>query len=435
MSEKQGQRPLPDSFTPTKNTTRERDPSAVRRSRALTNQKRQLFREALDMLHEEHDAQVLRDIGIDDVHLWRTCAVRRFKGMEGEALKERMLVSMRFEVLRRRTLTRSAPPQAPPPIRTPMVRADQVRVLGPMQDEDVQRIINMVRTASTTIPMDPTPEEVERIFLSKGLGESGRRCNVCEENRGKFVRFSKKCKHEMCSVCCDQWIRPNTTVNGARCPGCLAERSSSSSDAQPPPEPNIVDPHVLFGGSVDGSDRNRVVFSSMQVPHLQAELDSSGEQGERRAHRCPSCMTVSNTWTSIRRCLNPSCAMEFCTKCDSEVCLDSGDMHTSGRCVPVVEETRSILEGEGLTQCGRCGTPIFHAVHHGCHHIRCPNCAHEMCHSCGRPFKHPDCKCPLFCRGDFECRCATKCPECQSGTKCTHCDGLCGSCLANRYRS
>jgi hypothetical protein len=148
--------------------------------------------------------------------------------------------------------------------------------------------------------------------------------------------------------------------------------------------------------------------------------------------KCPACMTISERSSVIRRCYNPRCAIEFCSKCETTISEDCDcTRHIRGGCAATVAETKQILSGKGLAACLKCMTPLWHAQHHGCHHVKCPNCGQEQCHSCGRTYKHPDCKCPIFCRPDFACKCSDSCPECTIA-KCKHCDGYCPTCVSKR---
>jgi hypothetical protein len=104
-----------------------------------------------------------------------------------------------------------------------------------------------------------------------------------------------------------------------------------------------------------------------------------------------------------------------------------------GSCTVIAEETAKIASGEGFTSCPKCTAKVWHASCHGCHCVKCPMCTLKFCHACSVPYNDrlANCKCPIFCREEFSCKCAKKCPECEK-TKCEHCDGTCENCLSNR---
>jgi hypothetical protein len=281
-----------------------------------------------------------------------------------------------------------------------------------------------------------TADDIERLFVSRGLGHSGKSpktCKICLERKDKFIRFSRDCEHDACADCSYAWMKANTLADGARCPGCMYEKASS---------PSYADPTVMLGKKL-GDSYDSIAFASFQIPKLQQALDAmvpssnaAGAFAPPPVGRCPSCSTVSSGGANcLRQCPNPRCAVTFCLRCDGIIDGDKAlkQRHLDAGCATLVAETREIASGEGLSHCTKCGTALWHAVGHGCHHVKCITCGHEQCHACGRPYKHPDCKCPLFCRPDFACRCAKTCPECDAGPKpCTHCTGHCPSCAARR---
>lgn len=289
-------------------------------------------------------------------------------------------------------------------------------------------------------------EHIERQFETLGFGQSGRQCPVCMEPRSKWVRFSYECKHDMCIQCAQEWLKQNKRPGGVQCPGCIAEHAIT---------PKQVDPVAFFGVNNVGSDYQSMLFTSMQIPVLQGELDAycmihivqsssnSSSTSLGVQSRCPKCLSVHSSQNSIIRCHNPKCAVEYCGKCESSLCYDSEESmkvlrgkHLSRACSASIAETRQILDGPGLVPCSKCMTPLWHARHHGCHHVKCPNCGHEMCHCCGRDYRHPDCKCPIFCRNDYKCNCDPDCPECKTTKRrCVHCDGHCSTCMNNTSTS
>ena len=377
--------------------------------------------------------------------LWRICVAHKFRGFDPndqEAIRH-METRVRTEIIgkesREASATQPRPIPLPPPVRPPPPPLQQQpnaptfilppRVLQP-QPPPPPIPVNPMALADNM-----TPEEIEQAFVTRGLGESGKQCSVCLESKSKWTRFSWDCEHDMCLPCTDLWVKTNLNAVGSRCPGCVAEKATN---------PRAADPRTMFG-KMCGSDHHKTVFASFQIPLLQNEIErfeasmassssstpSPTTNISNIVHKCPLCMTLSVKSGTIRRCHNPRCAAEFCTKCDSAI-EDGGERikskHIRGECSAMVAEVKKILSEKGLTPCGKCSTPLWHARCHGCHHIKCPNCGHEQCHSCGRPHKHPDCKCPVFCRPDFPCNCSSTCPECIK-SKCVHCTGYCTTCL------
>ena len=275
---------------------------------------------------------------------------------------------------------------------------------------------------------------IERAFAIRGVGQAGRACPVCCEVRGKFARFSKGCAHEYCAECVARWVRRNAAPAGALCPGCVADKAAV---------PRYVDPCVVFGdGKGIAAAAERVSFSSFQLPSLQGELDaepataivgvSSPLPPVPIAGRCPLCMTLAPSGkNSLRRCQNPRCAAVYCVACESAV--EEHAPHLRGACSLLSAETKKLAGDRGMSSCPKCGTAVWHARRHGCHHVRCPTCATEFCHACGLPRGDANCACPLFCGADFACRCAAHCPECASAVPpCAHCEGMCADCIGKR---
>ena len=300
--------------------------------------------------------------------------------------------------------------------------------------------------AESGVPDGLSTEDVERLFALKGVGESGSKCPVCEEPRTTLVRMSRGCSHAMCAECCESFVNYNTLKEGARCFGCVADAPKSGAAASAAtvvdsaavaagPKIMYVDPRLLFDGKVDTF--RKVSFSSFQIPKLQAELDEmEPKTQEQQSGTCPLCGTVSMTGrTLLRRCANPRCCVEFCVNCCTALDkIEDRTKHLTRACTEMAAEASGLAANPGMTPCSKCGTPLFHAQGHGCHHVKCSTCSHEMCHNCGKQWTVPQsCSCPLYCRSDFKCRCAYMCPECRDGDKpCVHCLGSCPSCLARK---
>jgi hypothetical protein len=269
------------------------------------------------------------------------------------------------------------------------------------------------------------PEKIEAMFKTRGLGESGSMCPICLEPKKRHVAFSRECGHGCCLECCDQWIRHNSLASGGACPGCLKDAGKRT----------LVDPALLYGRQL-GESRDRVVFASFQIPLLQRELDEAHADKDGAAvAKCPACMSISSGRSVLRRCGNPRCAIEFCAQCDSAVDGSAAlrAKHLTRECSRISAESSAIASATGFVRCRQCGTSLWHARGHGCHHVKCPECSCEQCHSCGRAHRDPECRCPIYCNPNFKCRCADACPECAAGSRpCQHCLGGCESCLKRR---
>lgn len=432
-----GVRPLPASF------------SATTAARNATETKRRLARAAWNEVLAEYGEARLASVGIYNFdHVWRSAICYRFRTSANDPqIANLVRNAVRSYVAAKFIAAPSHPVAVPaatpaqaqplPPIRPPPPPGP-APAPPPPPPPAADAPLTAQMFPPGVLPDSATPEEIERLFASRGLGESGPVCPVCLESRSNQVRFSWLCDHEMCPSCAESWIKVNTVASGARCPGCMSGTHNRS----------VADPRVLFGEGGMRLRYDRAIFASFQLPHLALEI--ARVQAEQRPPassssssdsnpvisvmaKCPECMTVAGTGPTeqiLHRCMNPRCAAVYCVCCDSVLGAPSPAIvakHVSRSCAGSVAETRNIASGPGLTPCGRCGTPLFHAKRHGCHHVTCPTCRHEQCHACGRPHKHPDCKCPIFCSPGFVCRCADSCPECLT-TRCVHCDGSCAHC-------
>ena len=310
-------------------------------------------------------------------------------------------------------------------------------------------------------------EAIERMFEARGIGESGPTCPVCMEPKRKWTRFSTDCDHSLCIECAEDWMKANILASGAKCPGCVADGGPHRPATGVAKIHRFADPIVMFGKDLTKA-HDRVTFASMQIPHLQGELDALTLDNDLRAPedrppqplaptkssdmistssakpdrvsqsktigRCPSCGTVSSGGINcLRRCHNPRCATEYCIECDTVIIgcnEEQKKKHTSGACKVIAEETKKIFSGEGFAPCETCGTQLYHARGHGCHHVKCPTCNHEQCHSCGKEYIRGSatCRCPIFCTNTFKCKCAQICPECET-SRCVHCSGMCIACI------
>lgn len=298
---------------------------------------------------------------------------------------------------------------------------------------------------------DMSPAVVGKVFEILGLGESGEMCSVCMEPRTSWANFTKNCTHAFCTACAIEWAKLNVSAIGAPCPFCVKNGV--------PGDKCIADPVSMFSRTLLKQTAALIPFSAAQIPPLQRALDAkfSGvgagtsvnagadalaltpAQVQARtvtlSGRCPECSTVSTHGNDfIRRCHNPICASEFCLKCNCALAAtELHAKHIDGTCINVAEEVKTLVKGEGLTPCPGCGSQIWHAVGHACHVVKCPVCAFKFCHACGTPCDQGSdhaskCSCPIFCGGNFKCRCAKACPECLI-KKCEHCNGGCPTCL------
>lgn len=375
--------------------------------------------------------------------------------MAAIAQRERVAAEARWAAARIRPDAHApagAPPlptQPPPPLvglAAAVARAAEAAVAdiaharaGP-NDDRVRRAVDAVADVirrnqmdERGLPDDTSIEVIERLFAEKGFGESGPKCPICEDTKSHLFRMSYGCSHEMCGECGGSYIKINMTKEGLRCPGCITEARNT-----PGYVPKYIDPRIVLCGKIESF--KQISFSSFQIPKLQEELDMMEPKTATPQHgSCPLCNTVSMTGSTVlRRCFNPRCCAEFCVNCGTTIGGSAEDRrrHLTMACTEMAVEAKSLAAKPGMVPCTRCGTPLFHAKNHACHHVKCPNCSFEMCHSCGTEWGNPQkCKCPLFCKSDFKCRCAEECDECKSGTKpCVHCNGSCKCCMERTLR-
>lgn len=281
----------------------------------------------------------------------------------------------------------------------------------------VHRPINAGDALPDGVPIDV----IERMFASKEAESKGALCPICMEHRSSLVRMNHGCTHAICTSCCERFTSMNILKDGVKCTGCASSGGSL-----------YVDPRLVFDGKIDTF--RKASFASFQIPKLQGELDSlEPKLTEPKGGICPLCGTLSPSGLSaLRRCLNPRCCAEFCVNCGASLAggADARKRHVTGACLEMAVETKVLADKPGMTPCAKCGTPLFHAKGHGCHHVKCSSCAFEMCHCCGKPWTPSrSCGCMLFCAVGVKCRCADECVECKEGTKpCVHCTGSCQSC-------
>lgn len=463
--------------------------------RINTSLKRRLCTTIWNRILLEYGRERLEAFGLPNADtLWKLHVARRFRDFTpGDATSERQMETHIRAIVHRaehnnRALAPPSPPvraplppvapapqaQAPPHVVVRMVPVPGERIIRAVaniveaRDGFITRrqpppILAQVQGQGEGIPGDIPVEVIERMFLTHGLGESGRICQVCLEPKSKWCRFSATCDHDMCYGCAKEWVAANLMPidGGIKCPGCLhdgaaaAASSSSTTSAAPMNGPAIVDPAILFKNVDDINPR----FSAIQIIPLQKSLDiycmntmALAVFDDEKAFatvikpkdldlvsKCPNCLTVNVTKYTLVRCHNPKCALEYCSTCESTLgYTDKPSMdairkrHLNKLCSGSLAETRDLIGQGGISICTKCNTPLWHAKRHGCHHVICPKCGHEQCHSCDRTYRDPECKCPIFCRNDFKCKCADSCPECKV-SKCAHCDGACTECL-NRIK-
>jgi hypothetical protein len=285
--------------------------------------------------------------------------------------------------------------------------------------------------------------ELEEMFENRGLGRSGPQCPICMEPKTTRVAFSRNCDHWCCAECSSAWIKFNNLATGARCPGCAKDNIKAAEDpAQAAEVGNFADPQLMFGAKKLEIFNEMCSFAAFQIPFLQRELDALGPSPTaERSGQCPLCRTVTTARDGencLRRCHNPRCSAVYCLHCNSSV--DGGaalqKRHLSGDCSVTVAETKFLMSQKGNMPCSKCGTALWHARGHGCHHVQCPVCSHTQCHTCGLSYTATSgCSCKLFCVPGEPCNCSDECPECRDGHgPCSHCSGNCPSCVARPRR-
>ncbi|KAM3135805.1 hypothetical protein pb186bvf_012058 [Paramecium bursaria] len=91
------------------------------------------------------------------------------------------------------------------------------------------------------------------------------------------------------------------------------------------------------------------------------------------------------------------CYKSFCLKCQSE-------QHPMFSCEEFqltkdkAGQEKAFYQMMDNLQCRQCGNcKLWISKTKGCNHMVC-KCSYEFCYKCGRKYRHPDCKCPLFDR-------------------------------------
>ncbi|CAD8113993.1 unnamed protein product [Paramecium sonneborni] len=98
----------------------------------------------------------------------------------------------------------------------------------------------------------------------------------------------------------------------------------------------------------------------------------------------------------------------WCEFCDKKYCLRcKSDAHPQFTCEEFQKskniennerEFKKLIENLSCKQCSNCGAWILKSK--GCNHMKC-KCGYEFCYKCGRKYRAPDCKCPLFDRDNL----------------------------------
>ena len=106
---------------------------------------------------------------------------------------------------------------------------------------------------------------------------------------------------------------------------------------------------------------------------------------------CPTvdCRGVHRTRPAPRHQDCPTCQFGMCEQCLALFCHECHGNHDPGRCPDVVDDdTRRLMEREGMKPCPRCGTVI--QKDGGCNHMTCERCRAHLCWICLAVFVGPD---------------------------------------------
>lgn len=398
--------------------------------RKCTAIKRAVFVSIYTRVVTEIDAVLFSDPRTDVEACWSAVCARRFRSMDiksrvthiaiERAVRQWLMDKLEHfntpqDVQRRAEIATAAAATAAaanrPAIQEPPRTMDGlVSILKNSSPEIINAVLQNVH-----------PSIVTRVFYLLGLGESGDMCPVCMEPKQTWARMTKECVHKYCKECALQWVKTCTTTDGLGCPMCMRNGI--------PKEKCIANPRLMFSAITLKQDRSLMSFSSLQIPLLQHTLDTAYSSSHITNCRCPECFTISTNGNAhIRICHNPTCAAEFCIKCNCIIGPEEPRVrHVNGTCVQTAVETTHIIKEKGISTCPQCGGQVWHATGHGCHSVKCPLCSNKFCHACGVSCT-VKCSCPIFCKDGFICKCAAQCPECTK-KKCEHCSGTCASCM------
>ena len=308
----------------------------------------------------------------------------------------------------------AVPPPLPPPLPHPVITATVSGV--PAYSE------SPLLPSTMRLPDDVTIESIERMFLDKGVGESGRLCQICNEPKKLFINFSKACEHQCCIGCYATYlgVSMETKPFPILCPGCVYARKDF---------PNPIDPElvVLYANTsrlAENSEKRRELISRFNKLQLVSLQKKGSVVASKACSLCGFTGYCDMAESLFARCCNPLCAAVFCQQCGEKA-------HVGQTCEQYMA-LRLAAEKPGETaayidkttkNCPKCGLRIQHFQYHGCHHITC-KCKHVFCWLCMAPYpgasKKTHAACPIMCH--LSCGCV-ECDVCKPGVRCPACTG------------
>ncbi|CAD8192640.1 unnamed protein product [Paramecium octaurelia] len=145
-------------------------------------------------------------------------------------------------------------------------------------------------------------------------------------------------------------------------------------------------------------------FNFQQINiYFSAQLDELVIKHQNKFSCCPT-LGCQNIFI-----INPSGDPMFnCEFCEKIYCLRcKSESHPQYTCEQFQltknkesneREFKRLVENMNCKKCTNCGAWILKEK--GCNHMKC-KCTYEFCYRCGRKYRHPDCKCPLFDRDNL----------------------------------
>ena len=302
-------------------------------------------------------------------------------------------------------------------------------MVSPIVAAEVARIV-YDRNDLETLIRNSYEDEATRKAKYEAMPE----CPMCAEKVERLHAVSFTCNHKICMTCLDNMILTTLKSTAAivKCPCCRAgdEHADAPESACVPKKAwQLIDPWLYHIAS-----RTETILSashSLALERFQKSkqiLFFAGEDqiyGGDKYKSCPACKTVTCALFqhgSIARCLNPTCAMLFCPRCESPSHLGRTCEQAMNLERAKVDKVTEAAVSKTSKYCPNpyCKTPITHFHKHGCHHITC-RCRTTFCYLCLKR----DCHCGIWC--DDECGCP-QCLECKPGAPCSLCSGDCNSC-------